>query len=201
MAEIGILRVEERVSNAGANKRIRREGQVPGNIFGKGTESISVAVRKDELRRALNKFGRNAVFKLSDDNNKEFTVMVKEIQFTPLVNEFQHVDFQLVSLTEETKSEVPVRVIGKESVEAKRLIIMLQTDFINVKGLPQDIPDSIELDVSNMVVGDVVTVKDLVLPKGIVAEDDSEHVILSINESRTQAAEADGEATEEDKAE
>ncbi|NLZ81464.1 MAG: 50S ribosomal protein L25 [Clostridiales bacterium] len=191
MAEIGTLKVEERVAaNTGANKRMRREGYVPGNIFGKGTESKSVSVRKDEFRRALNKFGRNAVFKLSDDNN-DYTVMVKEIQLTPLVNEFQHIDFQLVSLSEETKSEVPVRVSGKEAVEAKRLIVMLQTDIVNVKGLPQEIPDSIEVDVSKLGIGDVITIKELVLPKGITAEDDPDHVVLSINESRTQAVEVE----------
>jgi large subunit ribosomal protein L25 len=195
MAELGLLNVKEREVNAGVSKRLRREGQVPGNIFGKGAESKAVSVRRDELRKALNKFGRNAVFKLSDDSN-EYTVMVKEIQLTPIINEFQHVDFQLVSLTEETKSEVPVRIVGKESIEAKRLIIMLQTDIINVKGLPQDIPDAIDLDVTNMGAGDVVTLKDLALPKGITSEDDSELVILAINESRTQAASTDEETEE-----
>lgn len=197
MAQIGTLKVEERVVNAGVNKRMRREGYVPGNIFGKGTESKSVSVRKDELRRALNKFGRNAVFKLSDNDSNDYTVMVKEIQLTPLVSEFQHVDFQLVSLTEETKSEVPVRVAGKELVESKRLIIMLQTDIINVKGLPQDIPDAIEVDVSKLEAGDVLTIKDLVLPKGISTDDDPSHVVLSISESRTQAVETDEEESEE----
>lgn len=199
MAEIGALKVKEREVNAGSNKRMRREGYVPGNIFGKGTESKSVSVRKDELRRALKKYGRNAVFKLSDDNKEDYTVMVKEIQLTPLINDFQHVDFQLVSLTEETKSEVPVRIAGKESLESRRLIIMLQTDIINVKGLPQDIPDAVEVDVSKLEFGDVITIKDLVLPKGVVAEDEPDHVVLSINESRTQveATEDDEETSEE----
>ncbi len=192
MAEISTLQVEKRVVNTGVNKKMRREGYVPGNIFGKGTESKSVSVRKDELRRALSKFGRNAVFKLNDDAGENYTVMVKEIQLTPLLSEFQHVDFQLVSLTEETKSEVPVRITGKELLESKRLIMMLQTDIVNVKGFPQDIPDVVEIDVSKLNFGDVVTVKDIVLANGVVAEDEPDHVILSISESKTQAVAAEG---------
>lgn len=192
MAEISTLQVEKRVVNTGVNKKMRREGYVPGNIFGKGTESKSVSVRKDELRRALSKFGRNAVFKLNDDSGENYTVMVKEIQLTPLLSEFQHVDFQLVSLTEETKSEVPVRITGKELLESKRLIMMLQTDIVNVKGFPQDIPDVVEIDVSKLNFGDVVTVKDIVLANGVVAEDEPDHVILSISESKTQAVAAEG---------
>lgn len=198
MSEIGILQVEERIINAGSNKALRRNGYVPANIYGKGSESEGVTIKKDELRKGINQYGRNAIFKISGSkNNNQQIVMIKEIQYAPVLNEPQHVDLQKVSLTEEIKTDVPVKIIGKELLEAKRYTFSWQIDTVLVKGFPQDIPDEIELDVSNMVPGDVITMNDLKLPAGVTTEVELDQVVASVNEGRVQKAEATEEAAEE----
>ena len=187
MQETAIMNIETRSSTSkGANKLLRRNGYLPGNIFGRGVESISIAVKKDDFRKAIKEFGRNAVFKLVAPNNEAYTVMTKDIQVAPIINEISHLDFQLVSLSEEIKQEVAIKIIGTEFLEAKRLLLNSHVDLITVNGLPHDIPHDIEIDVANMVSGDSFLFKDLKLPKGITSDLDPELKIISVKGTRKQ---------------
>ena len=187
MQETAIMNIETRSSTSkGANKLLRRNGYLPGNIFGRGVESISIAVKKDDFRKAIKEFGRNAVFKLVAPNNEAYTVMTKDIQVAPIINEISHLDFQLVSLSEEIKQEVAIKIIGTEFLEAKRLLLNSHVDLITVNGLPHDIPHDIEIDVANMVSGDSILFKDLKLPKGITSDLDPELKIISVKGTRKQ---------------
>lgn len=192
MKEMGTINIERRSeTSTNSNRRLRESGFVPGNISGKGMESIPVSIKKDEFRRALISYGRNSVFKLDVPGDENYTVIVKEIQNKPIINDYLHVDFQKISLTEEIKTEVAVRFIGQEMIEAKRLLLMRQLDMIPVIGLPQSIPDEIEIDVSNLNVGETVTIGDIKFPEGIVPELDVDQVIASVNASRVQEAEVE----------
>lgn len=187
MQKTGVINIETRTSTSkGANNLLRKNGYLPGNIFGKGVESVSIAVKKDEFIKSLKKYGRNAVFKLVTPNNEEYTVMTKEIQVEPMIYEASHLDFQIVSLSEEIKMDVSIKVIGTDFLETKRLILNSLFDSIPVHGLPHDIPDVIEIDVSNMEEGDSLLFKDLKLPEGITYDNDPEQKILTVLGSRVQ---------------
>lgn len=196
MSDVAVIHVEKRLDKSkGARTELKRSGYLLGNITGKGMESVPVAVKKDELRRAINAHGRNAVFKLDSSNGEFYTVMVKEIQVAPILNEYQHVDFQKVSLSEEVKSQVSINIIGSEALESKRYILNRQVDVIPLTGLPQNIPHSIDIDVSSLQAGDNVKVGDISLPDGISTDLDAEQLVISISEARVQEVAAD---TEED---
>ncbi len=169
----------------GANNSLRKNGYLPGSIYGKGITPLSIAVRKDELRKHVNKYGRNSIYKLEDGSQKPITVMIKEIQVSPVSHEYNHVDFQQVSLSEEIKTELLIRVTGMDLLESKHLFLNRQLDSILVTGLPQAIPEAVEIDVSGLSAGDVVKVGDLKLPEGIHLELNPEQVILSANEAKT----------------
>lgn len=187
MQQTAIMNIETRTSTSkGANKLLRKNGYLPGNIFGKGVESVSIAVKRDEFFKSLKKYGRNAVFKLVTPNEESFTVMAKEIQVAPIVNEVSHLDFQLVSLSEEIKMDVSIKIIGSEFLESKRLLLNSYMDAIPVYGLPHDIPHDIEIDVSNLKSGESILFKDLILPEGITFENDPEQRIVSVSGSRVQ---------------
>lgn len=185
--ETAILKITDRKDTSSrANKRLRKTGYVPGNIFGKDIESVSVAVKKDELRKGLIKYGRSALFKLEADGGKTYNVMVKDIQNEPISREFIHVDFQQITLSEEVKANVPIKIEGKEALESKRLLLMRQIDIIPVKGLPQDIPNSIDIDVSGLKGGENIYVSDVKFPGGIVPEINPEQLIISVSEAKAQ---------------
>ncbi len=187
MKETAILKIVIRTGTTkGANNLLRRKGYLPCNIYGKGIQPISIAVRKDEFKKCINKSGRNSVYKLESQDQKSYTVMIKEIQISPIYHEYYHVDFQQVILSEEIKTDVLIKITGTELLDSKRLFINRQMDSILVSGLPQNIPEAIEIDASNLKAGEVVKIGDLKLPDGIHVELTPEHIVLSASESKVQ---------------
>lgn len=194
----GTLTIQNREeTNSRANRRLRREGSMPGNVFARGMESIAITVKKDELWRNISKFGRTAVYKLKDEKGEIYNVMVKDIQNAPVTGEFLHVDFQQISLDEEVRANVPLKVEGKELLESRRLLMMLHIDHIPVKGLPNDIPNSIDVDVSEMDIGDSILVSDIVFPKDIEPDIDIETLLLTVSEAKIEIGEEEAEVEED----
>jgi large subunit ribosomal protein L25 len=192
MAEAATLKINVRKNVSKAeNKKLRKDGYLIGNISRKGMDSVAIAVKKDEFRKAIKTYGRNAVLSLVSDDNTTYSAMVKEVFVSPPAYDYSHVDFQQVSLTEEVKAEVAIKFTGTEFLEAKRLIINRIMDTFLVKGLPQNIPDEIEIDVSKLGGGSTLTVGDVNLPEGITTELEANQMILSINEAKVQVEETE----------
>lgn len=190
--ESAILKVNLRETEGSkANKRLRKEGLVPGNVFGKGQPSVAVTIRQDELKKGLAKHGRFALFKLEADKGGLFDAMVKDIQVDPITREYVHVDFQQIKMSEEVKATVPVRIEGRESLEFRKLLVVHQIDAIPVKGMPQDIPNSLEIDGNKLNAGDNVFVNDIPYPAGIVPEINPELLVLSVSEAKVNRAESE----------
>ncbi len=198
---VEVLKIEKREKpNSRTSKKLRKEGYLPGSISCSGKDSVSVSVKAEDLRKGLSSYGRNALFKLTM-NDGEVTGMVKDIQVSPVKGEMLHVDFQEVSLNEEIRADLAVVLKGAEVLEHKKLMPLRQLDVIVVKGLPQDIPNDIAIDVSNIDKVENVYLKDVSFPDGITPEGDPEQIVISIVETkRTGAAsstEDDSEVVEE----
>lgn len=185
----------------GANNSLINDGYLLANIVERGKDSISIALKKDNFRSSLNSNGRNAIYSLTDDDKNTYTVMIKDVQLKPIINEFHHVDFQVVSLTEEVTVDVIINIIGQSSVEVKGFIINRSFDSISVTGFPQDIPDTIDVDVTGLTVNDTITMGDIKLDKVKSTLDDDE-LIISISEPRMEIEEdEDGDETSADNVE
>lgn len=196
MAQAAKLKIEVRneVSKK-ENKRLQNNGYIIGVINQKGLDSVPVAVKKDEFRKVLKENGRNAILKLQDSDKNSYDVMVKTIDLSPMKFEYVHIDFQKVSLTEVIKVDVALRFIGTDFLKPKRLILNRQMDTILVSGLPQDIPDSIEVDVTTSEDGDSIYVSDLILGKGITTDINPTQLVASVSEAKVTLEETseDGE--------
>lgn len=198
MSELGILKIEKRESpNSRKSKKLRKDGYLPGSISCRGKDSVSVSIKADELRKGLASYGRNALFKLTM-NDGTVTGMVKDIQVSPVKGNMVHVDFQEVSLTEEIRADLSIVIKGAEVLEFKKLMPLRQLDVIIVKGLPQDIPDDITIDVSNIDKVENVYLKDVNFPEGIVPEGDPEQVVISIVETKRTGTDSSDDETEEE---
>lgn len=185
MQETPVMKAEIRQEvTKGNKKKLRENGFIPGIISGKGMESIPVAVKKDDFRKCLNTYGRNAIIKLNNSDGKSYNVMVKEFQTSPLIYEIIHIDFQKVSLSEEIKAQVSIKIVGQELLEAKRMVLNRQLDTILVTGLPQDIPDDIEIDVSNLSSGSSIKISDISLPKGLTISGGTDQLLLSVSDGK-----------------
>lgn len=195
------IAIEERPPlSKGGRKQLRRDGYLPASISSKGEDSISITIKRDTLLRAIEKFGRMSVFNLKL-GKKTYNCMVKEIQHAPLTQECLHVTFQHIDLTEETTADVVIRPIGRESVQRRRLDFLQIKDYLSIKGLPNDIPNSIDVDVTEMEAGDVLNVGDLVLPEGITTDEDPDGVVFTVSHERVaETEEAAEEAAEGEEA-
>ncbi|NLK75902.1 MAG: 50S ribosomal protein L25 [Clostridiales bacterium] len=195
----GILQVvvRDNVSKSN-NKKLRKEGYLLGNISRKGLDSVAIAVKADQFRKAIKQYGKNAVLKLQTQDNDNYNVVVKDSQVAFKDFQFLHIDFQQISLTEEIKLDVAIKFIGQEFLESKRLLLNRLMDAIPVSGLPQNIPDEIEVDLTNVSAGDSIYIRDIQFPDGITPDVEGEQMLASISEIKVQVAE---EETEENQAE
>ncbi|MBI4856119.1 MAG: 50S ribosomal protein L25 [Acetobacterium woodii] len=185
MNEKVTIAIEKREEmNGSVGKKLRKIGYIPGAINRKGLESVSVKIKKDELMKNIFKYGKNYLFTLDLEGQESYAAMIKEMQYSPIKGEFLNVVFQQVSVTEPIKFNLNIKVIGKEAIELKNLHFVQQMDKILVTGLPQDIPDSLEIDVTDLNLNDKICIGDIKFPKGIESEIEADKIVLVINETR-----------------
>ena len=163
------------------NRRMREAGLLPVSMSTKGEEALSLSVRRDEFVRMMSRQGMSVVLKLKVDNKKSYNAMVKEIQRAPLTAEILHVTFQQVSLKEETKADVTVQILGRDTLEFKKFDFIQHLDSLPVRGLPQDIPNTIDVDVSELEAGDNLFVRDLVMPEGIETDMEPDRLVFTVS--------------------
>jgi len=180
---IAIEKREKAADNKG--KKLRTMGYVPGAINRKGLESVSVKIKNDELMKNVLKYGKNYLFTLDLEGQESYDVLIKEMQHSPIKRELLNVVFQQVSVTEKIKFNLNLKIVGKEALEFRKLHVVQQMEKILVSGLPQDIPDFIEIDVKDLNLDDKICVGDLKFPEGIETEFEADKIVLVINESRS----------------
>ncbi len=179
MPEIQIVAETGREPGTRASKRLRREGKVPGVVYGHGTHPIPVAVDARDLRHALNtEAGVNAVVNLTIDGTSHLT-MPRVLQRHPVRHNVTHVDFQIVNRDEVVSAEVPVNLVGEATAVHRADGVIEQAMFaLTVQATPDRIPAHIDIDISGLTVGDSIRIGDLVLPPGVSTDLDPEEAVL-----------------------
>jgi large subunit ribosomal protein L25 len=179
MAEIQLVAETGREAGSRSSKRLRREGKIPGVVYGHGQEPLAVAVDARELRHALNtEAGVNALINLSIDGKSTLT-MPRVLQRHPVRNSVTHVDFQVVSRDEVMAADVPFSLIGEAKEVTNNDGVVEQALFaLTIHATPSAIPSHIEIDISNLTIGDAIRVGDLKLPAGVTTEVDPDEAIV-----------------------
>tara|TARA_R110002072_G_scaffold64203_1_gene159087 strand:+ start:63731 stop:64393 length:663 start_codon:yes stop_codon:yes gene_type:complete len=156
------------------NKSLRKLGVIPGVIYGKTIENINVKMAMNELYAALAEEGELYQVKTASG---EILVKFDEIQRDPLSRRPIH--FSLLQLPRGVSSEleVPVHLNGEAIGTKSGGILVVLKDDISIKGMPKDMPDMIEGDISNLAIGDKLTVAELKLPKGIELNVEADEVV------------------------
>ena len=187
------------------NKKLRKEGLVPAVVYKKGEDTVNIKIDKKNLLKALHtEAGENVIIKLHIDGTrkkKERTVIVKEVQSDPIRDYLLHIDFQEISLTETLKVKVPIAAKGEAvGVKQEEGIFHQILWEIELECLPTNIPERIEVDVSNLKIGDSIHIKDILPPEGVRILDDPEKVVFSVEHAKVVeevvAAPAEGEIEE-----
>ncbi len=181
MAETSVVLKPRKAGRAAASS-CRREGLVPGIIYGRAIEPVPVALDARAFRSLARGAGSH-VHRVSIEGSEfEGDVMVQEVTYDPMTGKPLHIDLHKISMTEKVKAEVPVLVSGEEALEKRGLILQRQLREITVESLPGDIPDGVTVDVSNLQHGDPVTAGEIALPAGVrLVTDVAEVVVVAVS--------------------
>lgn len=168
----------DRPKGSRANRRLRREGKLPGVVYGLGQDAAPVVVNYRETRLALSQeAGLNALLNLEVDGDTQLCI-VKDIQRHPVRDEVMHIDFLRVDPDQEVEVSVPLTLVGEAREVANENGMVDQALFqITVLSKPAAIPNELEIDISDLTVGDAKRIADLALPEGVRTEMDPEEAI------------------------
>lgn len=192
-----ILNADLRV-RTGTNKtrEIRREGaMVPAIIYGNEEESKNIKLKLNELTKASeNELFYTQVLKILLEGQEE-KVVLKELQREPVKGKFLHADFQRVSRKTKLKVVVPFRFNGEEECEGVKTeggVIAKAISEIEIACLAGDIPEAIEIDISNLMLNEAIRLSDLILPEGAEIpgyDEENDQMIVSVNPPRAEVEE------------
>jgi len=174
------LSVNSRASDGSrAARRLRRDGRVPGVVYGGGDEPQGFDADARELRIAL--AGSGAVMDLSVDGAKATPVVLKEAQRDPVRGETIHVDLLRVRLDEEIGAVVPLELHGVEDAPGVKEGGVLEqiTRELNVQALPTAIPESIVHEIGEMQIGETIMLSAITAPAGVTLLDDPEETVVA----------------------
>jgi large subunit ribosomal protein L25 len=162
-------------------KALRREGLLPAVIYGSDIEPMPLTLNTNEVRQILSVTGANTLITIKI-GKKEHLALVRDLQREVITRNLLHVDFQEVSMEETISTTVPVLVVG-ESPAVKELNALLVTslDYLQIEAKAKDLPDTISVDVSELVqIGDNILVKDLIISGDVNILDDSELTVVVV---------------------
>jgi large subunit ribosomal protein L25 len=193
------LTAEKRELTGRKTKQLRKEGILPGNIYGADVDSLSVQVPLKEFQKVFNIAGETGLIDLSVSGEKR-PVLVHDIQYHPISDLPLHVDFHQVNLKEEVSANVPVELTGESPAEKQGIGTVVQVvSEITVTALPDQLPNSFTIDISSLSeIDQAITAADLSYDKEHVkldVENPEEMVIVKVD-ALTKEEEPVAEAVE-----
>lgn len=173
-------------SGSRSARRLRREGRVPGIVYGGGQDPVPFAVGSRDLRQALAHAG--AVLDLQIDGSEGTPVVLKELIRHPVSGETTHVDLLRVRLDRPIQAQVLVELTGADDAPGVKGggVLEQPTREVTVEALPTSIPDSIQHDISEMEVNETLTLAAVSAPAGVTIVTDPETVLATITPPRLQ---------------
>lgn len=212
MADTDSTKIEVQRREAGHSRetrRLRRNGRIPGVLYGLGGDPVPFDADERELRTAL--LHRGAVLELVLDGSGEPAVL-KEAQRHPVRGDLMHVDLVRVDLNKPIEAQVAIHLVGSEDSPGVREGGVLEhpTREITIEALPSEVPEYLELSVAEMEINDRLTTEAVALPAGVKLVSDAEEVIASVSpprlvveaepevEGETEVIGEDGETAEAD---
>jgi len=181
MSEISLIARTGRAPGSRESRRIRKQGMIPGIVYGLGIEPVAVAVDSHDLHVALHtEAGTNAIISLEIEGGDTVTTMARVVEKHPFRNEYRHIDFVKVDLTKKIITDVTLHFEGEPVGVREGGVFSPAKTTVSIEVLATDIPSFIELDVSGVEMGVSMRVADLPAIEGLEYLDDPETVVMSI---------------------
>ncbi len=203
-ASVNLVNAKSRTeSGSTASRRMRKQqGLIPAIVYGLGDkENLKIAVDAKDWE-VFSKLDIQVV-KLKIDKKRPLNVLLKDVQHNALSNSTFHIDFQEIDMKEEITATIPVYSHGTAAGLSQGGILTQVEHEIEVACLPNDLPESVEVDIAGLELDAAILAKDIVLPENVKLVSDLEMAIFHVHLPKTQSSEAteeaegEGEATEE----
>jgi large subunit ribosomal protein L25 len=196
MAEIVVSAKTRTDRGKNAARRLRREGFVPGVVYGGKKDNIAVAVDPKALQKVLrSEAGRNSILRLDIANEGATNAILKSWQVDPIRESFLHADFYRIAMDVAIRVTVPIHVVGEaRGVKVDAGILELIMREIEVECLPGDIPGGIDVDVSDLGINGALRVSDVVAPAKVKILEDADQVVVHVVSVKEEVVAAPGAA-------
>src|SRR3989344_2548103 len=200
MADKLKLKLEPRKTLGRKVRSLRREGLLPGNIYGKGVKSLSVQTSLKEFQDVFSKAGETTIVELSvAKETKTRPVLIHQVMVDPVTGQFLHADFQQVDLSKAVKVAVPIELFGEAPAVKEGGVLVQLLKEIEVEALPADLPDKFTVDVSGLTeMNQGITLKQLkVSDKVKLMTENLDELVVKIDQPTKEVVEEAPPAAEE----
>jgi large subunit ribosomal protein L25 len=160
------------------SRRARRAGRIPATVYGHKQDPISVVVKAEDVKHIVSH--RIKMVTLNAGGTVE-QVLVKDVQFDTFGDEVLHLDLERIAMDELLHLECPVELIGVAKGAANGGVVDHPTSDLEVECLPANIPDMININISDLEIGDSIHVKDIEAPEGVTILTDPEAILVTIH--------------------
>jgi large subunit ribosomal protein L25 len=177
-----VLNIEVRSKTGkGISKQLRRQGLIPGIVYGKGMESVPVTLNPKELIAALAEAGNNTLLALKGGGSLDGSVAIITDAFVDsLRGTIGHVDLHRINLSEKVRVEVKLHMAGTAAGVKEGGLLDITAHTIEVECLPSDIPEHIDVDITNLGIGQSIHVGELQIPASLKVLTDSRASVVSV---------------------
>lgn len=183
MAKIVLQADKREATGKNEVKKIRNNELIPGVIYAKNQENVNVQFTARDFEKVLKQAGTSTIISL-DINGEAQEVLIKDFQNHPYKNQFLHVDFQAIDQNETIRVTVPVVLLNRDDMEVVEGVLVQNLDDVEVECLPKYIPQTADVDVKDMQIGDNKTIADLDIfaNENITILADEDEVVCSLQE-------------------
>ena len=193
------IEVEERDEvGSAASRRLRRDGFIPGVLYGRGKKPHAIRIGERDLRKALTgPAGLHAILDVVLAGQKTtHPSILKDYQADVISGRLAHIDLQEVRLDQAIQAQVVIELVGEAAGSIEGGVLSQVTREINVEALPLEVPERIEVDVSSMQMGDTLRLADVAVQEGVTFLDDPEETVIATVTVPTQIIEPEPEEEE-----
>jgi large subunit ribosomal protein L25 len=192
------LKVDKRTITGKKVKKLRRDGILPGNVYGKEMKSTSVQVPLKDFMVVFNEVHETGLVDLSGVDKEVLPVLIHNVQIDPRTRNPVHADFFKVNLKEKITAKIPVVAVGEPKAVLDKVGLLEQpTMEVEVEALPTDLPENIEVNVENLAEVDAqILVSDIKAADGVTLLNEPTQVVFKIGELVTKEMEAQAAADE-----
>ncbi|MBE0416174.1 MAG: 50S ribosomal protein L25 [Coriobacteriia bacterium] len=196
MTESAAIAARLRETTGKTNRRLAGSGEIPAVLYGPGRDTISLALDRHDFELMMSHHGAGStlVSLAVEGEKKTVNAVIREVQHSPVKGTILHVDFLAIRMDQKLQATVSFHFVGESPGVKAGGVLMHSMRELMVEALPADLPEALDVDISELELGHAITVADLTAPEGVEITDDPEGVVCSVTVPTVEPVEEELEA-------